>query len=146
MELIRVVMVDDHKLIREANRMALSLDPQVAIVAEGVAGEDLETLVAQHRPDVVLLDMIMPQSASDPGAGQFQAIAAVAHLREMYPDVRVIFCTSQDRPSLVTAALDAGARGYVLKSSTEAMSLAKVVRAVYDGEIVLSAEIQDVRR
>jgi DNA-binding NarL/FixJ family response regulator len=104
---ISVVLVDDHTLFREGLAELLTNDNTVRVVAQGATGADAVTLVDEHCPDAVLIDVEMP----GPGAR-----ATVSRLREEHPDTRVIVLTMHDRPELVTELLNHGAVAYLVKT------------------------------
>lgn len=137
MKPITVVTLDDHHLVREGIRRLLDEDPTMALVGEGWAGEQLEPLLAQHRPDVLLLDVGMPQSATEPagpGENAFRLLPALARLQQRYPDVRVIVLTQFASQVLIESAIELGVRGYLLKSDVFSRYLADAIRAVMRGE------------
>jgi len=125
----RVVLVDDHSLFRSGVRA--ELEPLLEIVAEAGTVEDAEAAIAEHRPDVVLLDVHMP------GGGGVEVIrrAAAAELRPTFLALSV-----SDAAEDVIAVIRAGARGYVTKNISPA-ELADAVRRVHDGDAVFSPRL-----
>jgi DNA-binding NarL/FixJ family response regulator len=125
----RVVIVDDHKLFRSGVRA--ELEPLLEIVAEAGTVEEAEAAIAQHEPDVVLLDVHMP------GGGGVEVIrrAGVAGLRPTFLALSV-----SDAAEDVIAVIRAGARGYVTKNITPG-DLADAVRRVHDGDAVFSPRL-----
>jgi DNA-binding NarL/FixJ family response regulator len=125
----RVVIVDDHKLFRSGVRA--ELEPLLQILAEAGTVEDAEAAIAQHEPDVVLLDVHMP------GGGGVEVIrrTAAAGLRPTFLALSV-----SDAAEDVIAVIRAGARGYVTKNISPA-DLADAVRRVYDGDAVFSPRL-----
>jgi len=117
---ISVVLVDDHTLFREGLAELIACDPTFRVVAQGSSGTDAVTLVQQHRPDVVLVDVEMP----GPGARE-----TVSRLSQEHPDTKVIVLTMHDKPELVWELLDQGAAAYLVKTIAR-HELIAAVRAV----------------
>jgi len=123
---LNVAVVDDHPLFREGVAHSLRMQPGVSLVAEGATAADA-LAIAADLPDVMLLDVSMPGG----GIAALQAIAAA------YPVVKVVMLTVSEDEEDVTAALRAGARGYVLKG-VAARELVGIVRAVAAGEVYVT--------
>ena len=128
---IRVLIVDDHAVVRNGLRFFLLAAEGLELVGEAASGEEALTQCARLQPDVVLMDLMMP------GMGGVSAIRA---LREQNPDTRVIALTSFEEEDLVQKALSAGASGYLLKN-VAAEDLAKAIRAARVGQSTLSPEV-----
>ncbi len=127
---ISVVLVDDHTLFREGLAELLASDTTVRVVAQGSNGADALALVAEHHPDVVLVDVEMP----GPGAR-----ATVSSLRQEHPDTQVIVLTMHDKPELVWELLDQGAAAYLVKTIARHELIAAVRSVVTSpGNILLS--------
>lgn len=120
---IRILLADDQALVRGALSALLSLEPDIEVVAEVGAGDEVVAASLAHRPDVALLDVEMPG---------MDGIAATAALREAAPDTRVLIVTTFGRPGYLRRALQAGASGFVVKD-TPAAQLADAVRRVHAG-------------
>ncbi len=129
-QMIRVLLVDDHAVVRGGLSFFLSTTDDIEIVGEAADGEQALRLCAQLHPDVVVMDMLMPQMDGFP---------AIQHIRQHYPDIRVIALTSFLDGKLVQRALQAGASGYLLKD-VQARDLADAIRAAYAGRSTLGAE------
>jgi NarL family two-component system response regulator LiaR len=127
---IRVLIADDHSVVRQGLRMFLNLDPEIEIVGEATTGEEALRLAREHRPDVVLMDLLMP------GMG---GVAATRQMRAEMPDIEVIALTSVLEDEAVTGAIRAGAIGYVLKN-TEADELRQAIKSAAAGQVHLSPE------
>lgn len=119
---MRVALVDDHPVVREGLRSMLTGDG-VAVVAEAGSGEEAVRVTLAARPDVVLLDMQLPD---------MEGVAALRRIKQSAPGVAVLVLSMHDDPALVRRALDAGASGYLLKGATRRDLLA-AMRAVRDG-------------
>lgn len=128
--MIRVLIADDHSVVRQGLRMFLNLDSEIEIVGEATTGEEALRLAREHRPDVVLMDLLMP------GMG---GVAATREMRAEIPDVEVIALTSVLEDEAVTGAIRAGAIGYVLKN-TEADELRQAIKSAAAGQVHLSPE------
>jgi two-component system nitrate/nitrite response regulator NarL len=122
-ERIRVAVVDDHPLFRDGVVLTLRSAPDIDIVAEGATARDAVQIGKRHAPDIMLLDVTMQ------GGG----IDAAAELRQDCANVKVVMLTNSEDAAHVSAALQCGARGYVLKgcSGTE---LLRIVRAIQNSE------------
>ena len=105
MRQLQVVVIDDHKLMRDAVRVSLEREDDFSVVAEAESAENLTSLVGQTGADVVLLDVRMPG---------VDGLAALGLLHEKYPSVSVVMLSGIDDPALVRAALERGAAAFVL--------------------------------
>jgi NarL family two-component system response regulator LiaR len=127
---IRVLITDDHGVVRQGLRMFLSLDPEIEIVGEATNGEEAVALSRKLEPDVVLMDLLMPV---------MDGIAATEEIRRDLPDVEVMALTSVLEDASVTGAVRAGAIGYLLKD-TEAAELRRAIKAAAAGQVQLAPE------
>jgi DNA-binding NarL/FixJ family response regulator len=127
---IRILIVDDHAVVRQGLRMFLALDPELDVIGE--AGDGAEAVAQAHalRPDVVLMDLLMPK---------VDGIAATAQIRRELPDVEVIALTSVLEDASVVGAVRAGAIGYLLKD-TQAEELCRAIKAAAAGQVQLSPQ------
>jgi DNA-binding NarL/FixJ family response regulator len=130
-ERITVLLADDHPLVRRGFRRMLEDDPAVAVVAEASDGDEAVRLAKATRPRVVLIDYAMP--------GMNGVAATRAILRDA-PDTSVVVLSMHSEEALVRQAIEAGARGYVLKSAIE-LDLAAVVKRAASGEVVLDPRL-----
>lgn len=124
---IRVVLADDQALVRGALAALLSLEDGIDVVGEAGRGDELVTLVDEVRPDVALVDIEMPG---------LDGIAATAQITAAHPDVACLIVTTFGRPGYLQRALEAGARGFIVKE-TPADELAQAVRDVHAGKKVV---------
>jgi DNA-binding NarL/FixJ family response regulator len=141
---IRVISLDDHYLIREGIRRRIDEHQDVELTAEGTTGAELYPLVAQYRPDIVLLDLGMPQTAQEATpehVSEFSAFPVVTRLRADYPDTRVIVLSQYGTRTLIESALDAGVKGYLLKSDALMQNLVEAIRIVHRGGVYFSEAI-----
>jgi len=129
-DVIRLLIADDHAVVRQGLRLFLDLQPDLEVVGEADNGRTAVDRVAELAPDVVLMDVVMPE---------LDGIGATEELRERAPETRVLVLSSFDDEESVLPALRAGASGYLLKQ-TEPDQLAAAIRAVHKGEPVLCAE------
>lgn len=142
MNTISVVSVDDHHLIHEAIRSLLADEECIDLVAEGYAGDDVLTLVGQHRPDVLLLDLVMPKRRGwDPNRGIFLPIPTFAKLRQKFPDTGVIILSQYLDYDIAQAATQNGVRGYLLKSDDLTLHLPEAIKQVHQGRVFFSSEV-----
>ena len=121
---IRVVVADDHTVLRAGLRMLINSRPDMQLVGEAADGRDAVRITGELRPDVLLLDLAMPV------LGGVQAIAAI---RERAPQTRILVLSMHHDPAYVRTAMAAGAHGYVTKRAVETELLAGI-RAVHGGE------------
>ncbi len=131
MKKLRLLLVDDQALFREALRTLLSLQPDFDIVAEAENGERALALARVHHPDVILMDLRMPVLGG---------VEATRRLRQIMPGVRVVVLTTFDEDEEVFEALRAGAIGYLLKACS-ADKLCESVRAAAKGTSVLEPSV-----
>jgi len=127
---IRVLITDDHSVVRQGLRMFLSLDDELDIVGEAENGAEAVRMAHALHPDVVLMDLLMPV---------MDGITAIGEIRRELPDVEVLALTSVLEDASVVAAVRAGAIGYLLKN-TEADELRRAIRAAAAGQVQLSPE------
>jgi DNA-binding NarL/FixJ family response regulator len=125
---IRILIADDHSVVRQGLRMFLGLDPELEVVGEASDGAEALRLAHELKPDVVLMDMLMPV---------MDGIAATAAIRRELPDTEVIALTSVLEDASVVGAVRAGAIGYLLKD-TEADELRRAIKAAAAGQVQLS--------
>lgn len=130
MSSIRVMLVDDHTVVRTGLATFLAIFDDLELVAEASSGEQALHLAAEHRPEVVLMDLMMPG---------MDGVTTTRKMRELHPEIRVVALTSFREEELVQAALQAGAIGYLLKD-IGAMALADAVRAAHRGQATLAPE------
>ena len=131
---IRVMIVDDHAMVRGGLRLFLSTQEDIEVVAEAEDGQKALSLCSQSQPDVILMDMVMPG---------MDGATATAQIREAHPDIQVIALTSFLEKDLVRDALQAGAISYLLKD-VDANRLAEAVRAAWRGQVTLSSSVAQV--
>jgi two-component system, NarL family, response regulator LiaR len=127
---IRVLITDDHGVVRQGLRMFLSLDPEIEVVGEAENGREALAMARELRPDVVLMDLLMPV---------MDGIEATGAIRSEMPEVEVIALTSVLEDASVTGAVKAGAIGYLLKD-TDAEELKRAIQAAAEGKVHLAPE------
>ncbi len=130
--MIRVLLVDDHHLVRKALRALLESSVGIEVIGEAEDGRDAVRSVRRHRPDVVVMDIAMP------GMNGLDAAEAI---RVLPGNARVVILSMHDDPVLIQRALDSGVRGYLLKSSISD-ELPAAIRAVFAGRLFLSEAIR----
>jgi NarL family two-component system response regulator LiaR len=127
---IKLVIVDDHAVVRSGLSKFLKVNKDFQLVAEASDGKEAVQMVSLHKPDVVLMDLMMPE---------VDGVEATREIHQKYPDVKVIALTSFSEQNMVQGALQAGAIGYLQKNVTAA-ELADAIRSACAGRMTLSAE------
>jgi DNA-binding NarL/FixJ family response regulator len=128
---IRLLVADDHPVVRDGLRGMLAGQPDLEVVGEAADGAEAVALVPRLRPDVVLMDLRMPG---------MDGVEAIRRLRTSRPDVRVMVLTTFDTDTDVVRAIEAGATGYLLKD-TPREELVRAIRAAARGEAVLAPAV-----
>jgi two-component system, NarL family, response regulator LiaR len=128
--MIRILVTDDHSVVRQGLRMFLALDPDLEVVGEAEDGAQAVRLARELRPDVVLMDLLMPI---------MDGITAITAIRKEMPDVEVLALTSVLEDASVVGAVRAGAVGYLLKD-TNADELRRAIKAAAAGQVQLSPQ------
>ena len=128
---IRIIIADDHSVVRQGLRMFLGADPELEIIAEARNGAEALQLTRQLQPDVVLMDLLMPV---------MDGIAAISAIRREVPETEVVALTSVLEDVSVVDAVRAGAIGYLLKD-TEAHELRRAIKAAAAGQVQLSPAV-----
>ncbi|MEU7524239.1 response regulator transcription factor [Saccharothrix sp. NPDC042600] len=129
--MIRVLLADDEPLVKAGIRAVLAADPELEVVAEAGNGREAVELVVAHRPDVVLLDIMMPV---------LDGLAAAAEIARVAPDTGVLMLTTFSEDEHIAAALGGGARGFLVKSG-DPRELFAGIRAVAEGAAFLSPTV-----
>jgi two-component system, NarL family, response regulator NreC len=137
-ERIQVLVADDHAVLRAGLRMLLEAQPDMTVVGEAESAEQAETLDANLRPDVVLMDLTLPARS-----GVFNTVPsgleAIRHIKARRPEARVLVLTMHDDEGYLRAVLEAGGAGYVLKRAADT-ELLSAIRAVWRGGAYLHPE------
>ena len=128
---LRILIADDHLVVRMGLSALISLEPGMSVVGEAEDGESALELVRRHHPDVVIMDVMMPQ---------MNGVEATARIASDFPDVHILILTTFSASEEVVKALDAGADGAIVKDSSQ-RDLISAIHAVADGKRVISPEI-----
>jgi len=128
---IRVLVVDDHRIVREGIQVLLAEIDDIEVVGEASSGVESIDLTAKLQPDVTLMDLVMPR---------MDGVEATRRITAAYPEIRILVLTSFITDDKVFAAIKAGALGYLLKD-TDAAELVESIRKVHRGEPSLHPEI-----
>jgi DNA-binding NarL/FixJ family response regulator len=128
---LTVLLVDDHPLVRRGFRRMLEDDPGIAVVGEASDGEEAVRLARSTRPSVVVMDYAMPGT---------NGLAATRRILEDAPGTAVLMLSMHSEDTLVRQAIDAGARGYILKSALD-LDLAAAVKRAAAGELILDPRL-----
>lgn len=130
-DVIAVLLVDDHMLVRRGFRRMLEDDPAIRVVGEAGDGHEAVTLAAQLQPHVVVMDFALPS---------MNGAVATRHILKAYPDTRVLVLSMHSEATYVRMCLDAGARGYLLKNAMD-LELVDAVKRVATGASVLDPRL-----
>lgn len=128
---VRIVLADDHPLVRSGLRAVLMTTEDLKVVGEAATGEEVVTLAAKLQPDVIVMDLRMPG---------INGIEATRRIVQATPHIRVLVVTLFEDDDSVFAALRAGARGYILKDANE-VAVLQAIRAVSSGDAIFSPTI-----
>jgi DNA-binding NarL/FixJ family response regulator len=128
---IRLLLADDHFVVRTGLRAMLESDPDIEIVGEAATGSEAIEIVGETLPDLVLMDLRMPDG---------DGVEATKHLRELHPDTKVLVLTTYDTDADILRAIEAGATGYLLKDATRD-ELLRATRLAAAGETALAPSV-----
>ena len=128
---IKVILADDHHIVRAGIRQLLESAQDIQVIAEAGDGEEAQALIQKHRPDVAVLDIQMPKASG---------IEVTRWVRSHLPEVGVLILTAYDDEPYVMAVLQAGANGYVLKTA-KTEELIQAVRDVFEGKSALDPAV-----
>jgi DNA-binding NarL/FixJ family response regulator len=128
---LTVVLVDDHALVRKGFRRMLEDDPAISVVGEASNGEDAVRLALELKPKVIVMDCALPG---------IDGIEATRRIRAKMPDATVLMLSMHSEDTLVRQSLEAGARGYILKSALE-LDLVSAIKRVARGDLVLDPQL-----
>ena len=128
---IRVLITDDHLIVREGLRLILETSDEIEVVGEAEEGGVCLQMAAEHQPDVVLMDLQMPK---------MDGLTAIERLRREQPQIAIVILTTYNEDEMMLKGLRAGARGYLLKD-TDRQTLLDTIRAAARGETLLQPEI-----
>ena len=131
MDEIKVLIADDHTVVRKGIRALLETEPGITVVGEAADGEDAIHKALALKPDVILMDLVMPK---------LDGVQAIKELREVLPEAKVLVLTSFAEDRRIVAAIEAGALGYLLKDSSPE-DLARAIREVHRGESSLHPKV-----
>ena len=131
MKSTRVLITDDHPMVRDGLRGMLSSERTIEIIGEASSGEEAVRLANELDPDLILMDIRMPD---------MDGLAATKRIKELYPHISIIMVTMYDNPDYLLEAISAGAAGYLLKDVTR-QELLQTIRTVVDGGSFLNQEL-----
>lgn len=128
---IRVLIVDDHSVVRQGLQMFLALDPDIEIIGEAENGREALLRARELRPDVILMDLLMPE---------MNGVEAIKSIKAELPEIEIVALTSVLEDKAIFDAIREGATGYLLKD-TESHKLCEAIKAASMGQVQLSPEV-----
>lgn len=137
---VSVVSVDDHDITRQGIKSLINAEEGMVFLGEGAIGEEVIPLVQKHKPNVLLLDIDMPQSKT-PGTGKLHVLSTIKILRQRFPETAIIIISMHISHALIESALSSGIGGYLLKSDPLTIMLPAAIRAVSNGGIYFSKNL-----
>ena len=141
---VTVVVVDDHPLIREAIRSLLSGREDIGVVGEGGVGDDVLPLMAEYEPDILLLDLSMLQSKNAQNGTNFYASPVIKDIRQRWPETGIIILTQQNVPALIHQSIKWGVAGYILKGDDLSLQLPTAIDMVRKGAVYFSESVSQL--
>ncbi|WP_093132320.1 response regulator transcription factor [Salinibacillus kushneri] len=129
--MIRVLFADDHEMVRIGVSSYLASQKDIDVIAEASDGEEAVKMALEHKPDIILMDLVMKE---------MDGIEATQNIKEAWPEAKIIIVTSFLDDDKVYPALEAGATSYMLKTS-KANEIADAIRATYEGQSILEPEV-----
>ncbi len=129
---IRVMLVDDHEMVRLGLKSFLNLQPDVEVIAEANDGQEGLELALEEKPDVIVMDLVMPKMTG---------VEATLAILEEWPEAKIVILTSYLDNEKIYPVLNAGARGYMLKTSS-ADEILGAIRKVAKGELAIEMEVE----
>jgi len=133
-KIIKVVVADDHPLVRHGIKTVFEAYDDIDLVAEAENGKEAMEMVEKHSPDIVLMDLVMPV---------LDGVEATVQLLNRHPNLKIIVLTSFNDMELIKKSLKAGAISYILKNISGAL-LVKTIRDIYKGKLILSPQVTKI--
>lgn len=134
MSIIKILIADDHRIVREGIRTLLANEPDIKVIAEAENGREAIKLASQHKPDITIMDIGMPE---------LNGIEAIIHIRHQIPSARIIALSMHSEHDFIWKAFKAGAYAYLLKDCAAA-ELVNAIHQVNSGKKYISEDISDV--
>ncbi|MBX9852237.1 MAG: response regulator transcription factor [Cytophagaceae bacterium] len=134
METIKIILADDHPLIREGFKALLKKNKEFEVIGEAENGKELIRIISELTPDILLLDITMPQ---------LNGLEAIAQLKKVNPDIKFIVLTMHEEREYVLNSIKSGASGYLLKN-IEREELEKAIKRVYEGGKYFSPSVSNI--
>ena len=131
MKQIRVLIVDDHAVVRKGIQMMVSTEPAIQVVGEAKDGLDAMSQVKELQPDLVLMDLVMPRE---------DGVEAIIEIKRYDPSIKIIVLTTFEEDVRISAAMEAGANGYLLKDA-DGEALLQAIQAVQQGDMPLHPRV-----
>ena len=138
---ISVVCIDDDRIIHEGIRSLLAPHENIQVVADGYVGAHVLPMVEQYRPDILLLDLSMPQTEDKDNPEQFPAIPTIDMLTDDLPETNIIIFSQHLVPTIIDGAIEKGVRGYILKSDDLSLNIATAVQTVSKQGVYFSESV-----
>lgn len=142
--LIRVAIVDDHFVTRQGVISLLARNEKIQVVGEGSTGEDILILLAQHQPDVMIIDLQMPAYNNQPDGPSFEPVQTLQKVLAEYESTAIVVLSQEHEAQTIQSLAEIGVQGYLLKADSSAHLLDRVVEIVHTGEHYFSPEVQRI--
>jgi DNA-binding NarL/FixJ family response regulator len=142
--LIRVVIVDDHFVTRQGIISLLAKNEKIQVVGEGGTGEDILILLAQHQPDVLIVDLQMPAYKDQPNGPLFEPTKTLKQVLTEYDSTAIVVLSQEHEAQTIQSLAEIGVQGYLLKADSSARLLDRVVEIIHTGDHYFSPEVQKI--
>lgn len=138
---VKVVTVDDHFLIREGIKRLIDNEPTIELVGEGSCGNDVLNLIREHQPDIIILDINMPQDLEKKSKEKFRCISTLRAIQQQIPKVEVVILSQIISHTLIGSIMSLGVKAYLLKQDELAKNLIQAIHTVDKGGLFFSDTI-----
>ncbi|MCA9941725.1 MAG: response regulator transcription factor [Anaerolineales bacterium] len=142
--LIRVVVVDDHLVTRQGIISLIQRNERIRVVGKGSAGDHVLALLAEHQPDILITDLIMPAQAADPKGVLFEPVSTLQKAMRLYPSLSIIVVSQEEDIQTIQSLAEIGVQGYLLKTDDFTAILDQAVEVIHLGATYFSPEVKQI--